>query len=1774
MPDNNKNKQEFADRTSKPITTDKDIVEAKEEGKEQGEQLIDTLKNKNFSRLDPFIDEPSNLLAYDSGAEESAQIVEEGYDALDRQIGEAIRQAQESGEDIINEFNVMLAMMRKPVTNIPMQPAMRKPKDTQKTNVKKPEVERINPKDIKTVKKVSDKEIIETRDGKRYIRGKYVAKGNKFVPATYEDFLAGDNIIDEDNIIDYTAKFTQRGGIYDFIDKAYTDGRNVANISGRYYDLSGLNDFNFFASQKEMEMFGEEYQSVLGALTNAVAGGFINIAGGAIAAVSSIPSFLTDDYDNAGFGLSESINKWVYENLPAYSSGDMSKFGYWANQVQSLGFSVGIVGEQLLENILLTSLTGGLAAATSAVRVKNLLSAMRVGMRYSFPVMMSLRETQMNAAETYKSVYDTLKNAGIDDEEAKAMAVEAADSRFWNELFINAFMVPFTYFRTLGGAVNKIKGRYAKAIADAELSQLEKAVMKAEMRLGKAVKGLDESIEKSAVGGIYKGVKGAFDSSAGKLLTGIGAEGLEEYYQEYFGELSENRALSYYGLAARKNLWDIAKSDRVIDAFIGGAMGGALFSIAGKIIEKYAGKDDDKLKKMNELLEKSFDYTALLNHYGALEPVIGHDKDYQEKSSRDRALLSMLIDNLYSDDINIDNLYNNEIDRLNKSKNKHIEIIDDANTKEDVLSYMGKMFMDTSKIEDAKDVDEAKMLAKEKINSIYDEQVKYLDEARAELDSILNDPDIKNKVSNIKDGNIRNRILWNEYIRNEIARANDNIKQSLPTLLKTIKETLDKKQFDEKSINDVVRSIFLGYINSQIDYVKERIEQSVTKNKHKENILKILESKKKDVEKELKSSNNEKVEVIKGLIKKNKALYKYIRKKVDLEVNKLLDKIIKTENEHLISDRDVTMEVIGEGHIRRIQKSIDNGNYNYAMMLLNDAIQRGYISQETYDVFNTKISNELNKKLKPDDILEKPGITNKIIDDTIDKVDKSNIDDERKSRFKNILSSTFQKIKDLYNKYKNNSNNDEKRSLANQIGKLTEDIHEAIDEINDELKKEKKVDITSADGLSIAMELDNSLEGSGNMFDGVKLFTLSYKANNGLLDKNSKEYLELSYVIEELYKDSNNNFSEFINNLLSVIDRRLLNISARVIAHILNDSLGIPYEDMLSLILAHSSIINLDVNNISSINVSSLRISVEDTNGVSVRNDNSYLKTNTPSFGIRFEKSNDDDNKYDYYVDDNIDLNARLSLKKWNEKESKYDNVELFFGVDDDFINTNITWVNTDGNVLYTTYAQMIRDVFKEDINNIDELRELFFKHSNNPLAYRYIIGYLPITIKDKSGNVLGYMPTELKGISRSIYMSKNRNISLFDYHSDLFPKNEEYLLKERLLVFLGEVKEFRVSDIVSGGMLKSDKKVSLNDVKDIAKLTVVIPGSERIRKGLNETKKLYSTIANTSSSFFNTDDEIHKGKVFFANSNDAKGRKVVIAFKSRAPKDYYVISDFDVGTYTERDKDEVKDYIKVFLSDYYNNKKTYNILAHIAARMPYFTDKDQYDNNNIGMYVDKDKGIIYIKGGKKEVIVNRHNYNESVTLDKINDIIDNNLVGKNVYIDNDFYYEIIRDNVDNIIPVFEDRIRVSVGYWEMNGEKHIENGITFSYKYPDKRIKHAYKSLVEIANMVPQAYFYGLSNIVSANETEVDLSITNSIREKYGNITEYKTSSGIVYSVLDNNNELFFVTNGIDLDNSDMDSFNGFISYGTIRDYNFITKTEIVDTKEVKNLIEKICKN
>lgn len=353
-------------------------------------------------------------------------------------------------------------------------------------------------------------------------------------------------------------------GVKDITGTAFGVG-SMASTPKRYADIAKKLDWDPNSmTSADMEREGYLNQSGLQVFGNTIKGFGQQALSGAIDSVAAWD--MEGMYDMASGNTEKQYGNWLNEigasirgdesSNPIFQDGDnMWNTAYWGKQVQSLGYTGGIIGEMILEQMALAYLTGGTGNAAGLASKARLLNTAKQG---AFGMWKGVQEGYMNGLETAKAVEEKYRALGYSEEEVKKKASEAATLGFRAEVgplaalnalqFMATFGAPKTSFTQNAGMNLGFSGA-----ADTLLSRALPNVSNkfAKGAINAAANSVSESIEEGIQTGVSKYAQHTIDKQSGESVDEL-------------------------------QLWD----SEMRDSMIGGALGGTVFAGVGSLYNK------------------------------------------------------------------------------------------------------------------------------------------------------------------------------------------------------------------------------------------------------------------------------------------------------------------------------------------------------------------------------------------------------------------------------------------------------------------------------------------------------------------------------------------------------------------------------------------------------------------------------------------------------------------------------------------------------------------------------------------------------------------------------------------------------------------------------------------------------------------------------------------------------------------------------------------------------------------------------------------------------------------------------------------------------------------------------------------------------------------------------------------------------------------------------------------------------------------------------------
>lgn len=322
-------------------------------------------------------------------------------------------------------------------------------------------------------------------------------------------------------------------------------------------EAAGNNEFVLGAKQGSGEKWG---RAALG-FGKGMIGGFVDsVAAWDVKDIYDVSMGNHEEEFGNWLNTSE-LSKWAkdMDGLEVHSSGDsMFSESYWAKQTQSLGYTAGIIGEMMLEQVALAALTGGSGNVASLVGISSKLRKLGLARQAAFGMTKGIQEGYMNALETAHAVEEKYKALGYDDKVAKAKAAEAATLNFRTE--VGPLMV------LNGLQFASMFGKPARAFSKS--------------------KGVDtgfSSVGDGLFGMASKRIKSKRAKAGAEFIGQSLSEGLEETIQTTVSQYATRETLKTTHDAALNSDYF---NRETLDSFVAGVMGGGIFSGGGMAFNK------------------------------------------------------------------------------------------------------------------------------------------------------------------------------------------------------------------------------------------------------------------------------------------------------------------------------------------------------------------------------------------------------------------------------------------------------------------------------------------------------------------------------------------------------------------------------------------------------------------------------------------------------------------------------------------------------------------------------------------------------------------------------------------------------------------------------------------------------------------------------------------------------------------------------------------------------------------------------------------------------------------------------------------------------------------------------------------------------------------------------------------------------------------------------------------------------------------------------------
>ena len=291
------------------------------------------------------------------------------------------------------------------------------------------------------------------------------------------------------------------------------------------------------------------------------------------------------DYSNWFNRLGKKLTDNANEENQIYQdpSGSIWNGAYFANQVQQLGYTGGIIAEMVAENVLLDWATGGTQNLAAASKLKYLSN---LGKDALFGMAQGVKEAHMNALETQNNVFQKFKQLGFSDEEALIKSRKAANIHFKTETTALAGINALQNVMFLGSLSRGAKN-IAKNAFNREGDKLSLGISDAFQNAGEKVIGAttpNKTVQKLTGWGLL-----------------AGSESIEEGVQTGIGVYASNK------VQGKETTIDDLMTHEMRDSMIGGALGGVLLGAGFKAIANYTNRDFNKNYK--NFLEDSINFS-------------------------------------------------------------------------------------------------------------------------------------------------------------------------------------------------------------------------------------------------------------------------------------------------------------------------------------------------------------------------------------------------------------------------------------------------------------------------------------------------------------------------------------------------------------------------------------------------------------------------------------------------------------------------------------------------------------------------------------------------------------------------------------------------------------------------------------------------------------------------------------------------------------------------------------------------------------------------------------------------------------------------------------------------------------------------------------------------------------------------------------------------------------------------------------------------------------
>jgi len=336
---------------------------------------------------------------------------------------------------------------------------------------------------------------------------------------------------------------------------------SVLSIDNPHYlKLVNQGRANFDYNASQFEEVGDSYQSAWEKILYTAGNFNLNTVAGVL---DGIGAWDVQDLSNVATGEAPTGN-WATEladevrEKTGYIYGDKTSplsVNYWVNQIGNLGYSAGLMAEGLLEHALLDVITGGasapalasknIATAGKAIATATLKKGLKKAAHTGLSAFSGVRETLINASDTWEGVYQELLEKGYSEEEAEKMASQVATRSFYTELAptmaLNVLQFGLLRSRNFG-----VSG---------------------------SVETLFEKIAPKAGKGT-------------KFATQVVSEGIEEGYQSFASSYGRGSVLQEQGVIDDYQIFN----QEMFDSVVGGVLGGGVFGGVGMAMDKYRNR--------------------------------------------------------------------------------------------------------------------------------------------------------------------------------------------------------------------------------------------------------------------------------------------------------------------------------------------------------------------------------------------------------------------------------------------------------------------------------------------------------------------------------------------------------------------------------------------------------------------------------------------------------------------------------------------------------------------------------------------------------------------------------------------------------------------------------------------------------------------------------------------------------------------------------------------------------------------------------------------------------------------------------------------------------------------------------------------------------------------------------------------------------------------------------------------------------------------------------